>query len=83
MHAQTDAQRKFWNCALLVLLAAAAAAVVVVVVLPLPTPVWDWSTGKQLYRLNGEATDAISARFEGPWLCWNGISRTVLLMDYS
>ena len=45
--------------------------------------VWDWSTGKQLYRLNGEATDAISARFEGPWLVWNGLSRNVLLMDYS
>ena len=45
--------------------------------------VWDSSTGKQLYRLNGEATDAISARFEGPWLVWNGLSRNVLLMDYS
>lgn len=45
--------------------------------------VWDASNGKQLYRLNGEATDAISARFEGPWLVWNGISRSVLLMDYS
>lgn len=45
--------------------------------------VWDPFTGKQLYRLNGEATDAISARFEGPWLVWNGISRSVLLLDYS